>query len=236
MNPRRVLAVAALPLLTTGLMLLPSTAGASGSAAVASSPATSVTSSSATLNGSITPNGSPTTYEFEYGTTSAYGTTIPSTPVSAGKGTTAVLVSLSLGGLEPGTTYHYQLVGNSLGATISGGDETFRTKAVAPAVVTGRASSIKASIANVWGSVTPGGARTKYYVQYYSVKGTVLTTRSRSAGGGNRQKSVTVHLGQLTSSTIYHYRVVAKDSAGTTRGRWRTFRTRTGTVEATFTG
>jgi len=87
--------------------------------------ATSVSSNSATLNGTVNPNGVSTTYYFEYGTTTSYGTSTTST--SAGSGTSAVSVSASISDLAPNTTYHYRLAAvNSMG-TFYGNDKTFST-------------------------------------------------------------------------------------------------------------
>src|SRR5215208_578837 len=72
-------------------------------------PATSITSTSATLTGEVNPNSEPTTYHFEYGTTSAYGARTPDQgPTAAVKQN--VDVSAPITGLSPGTTYHYRLV------------------------------------------------------------------------------------------------------------------------------
>jgi len=87
--------------------------------------ATSVSSDSATLNGIVNPNGVSTTYYFEYGTTTSYGTSTTST--SAGSGTSAVSVSASISDLTSDTTYHYRLAAvNSMG-TSYGDDKTFST-------------------------------------------------------------------------------------------------------------
>lgn len=51
-------------------------------------PASGVTASGATLNSTINPNGSATSYKYEYGTTTSFGTVIG--PFDAGSGTTAV--------------------------------------------------------------------------------------------------------------------------------------------------
>ncbi|MHB8458363.1 MAG: hypothetical protein ACYDBS_11860, partial [Acidimicrobiales bacterium] len=46
--------------------------------------ATSVTATQATLNGTVNPNGAATTYQFQYGTTTSYGSVSPASPASAG--------------------------------------------------------------------------------------------------------------------------------------------------------
>src|SRR5215217_3188266 len=70
--------------------------------------ASAVTGQSATLTGSVNARGVPTTYRFQYDTTTAYGTTTPAT--GAGSGTTAAAANAAVSGLRAGTTYHYRLV------------------------------------------------------------------------------------------------------------------------------
>jgi hypothetical protein len=89
--------------------------------------ATGVTTSEATLNGAINPNGVETTYHFEYGPTSAYGTSVPAAAASAGSGTSAVQVPAPLSGLQREATYHYRLVATNALGTTYGGDHTFFT-------------------------------------------------------------------------------------------------------------
>jgi parallel beta-helix repeat protein len=92
---------------------------------VATGPATEITAAGSTLNGSVIPNGLPTTYQFWYGTTPAYGSATPAK--AAGNGTSAVAASATITGLKPGTTYHYLLLAtNALGLSM-GADQTFTT-------------------------------------------------------------------------------------------------------------
>jgi hypothetical protein len=91
--------------------------------------ATGVTSTSATVSGTADPCGTATSYQFEGGTTEAYGVATPA--ASIGSGNAAVGVSASVTGLEPGTTYHYRLVTIRGGTRLAGPDRTFTT-AVAP--------------------------------------------------------------------------------------------------------
>jgi hypothetical protein len=88
-------------------------------------PAGGVTDVAATLAGSVNSKGSPTSYHFEYGTTTAYGATTPAT--DAGSGVNAVAASASVGGLSPATTYHYRVVASNTGGVAQGGDQTFTT-------------------------------------------------------------------------------------------------------------
>src|SRR4051794_31649281 len=89
--------------------------------------ASSIGSSSATLAGSVNPNGSATTWWFQYGANTSYGSTAPSTAASAGSGTSAQPASVSLTGLRRKTRYHYRLVARNPAGTSYGADRTFST-------------------------------------------------------------------------------------------------------------
>ena len=90
-----------------------------------------VSTNGATVTGSVTPNGLPTTYRFEYGTSTAYGSSTPARDAGSGTGTTNF--GEAVGSLAPATTYHYRIVAtNDAGSTV-GADRTFTTSA-APVV------------------------------------------------------------------------------------------------------
>jgi hypothetical protein len=87
-----------------------------------------VAQTTATLTGTVNPNGFAVTgCRFDYGTTSAYGASVPCAQI-AGGGTSAVAVSASPSGLLAGTTYHYRLVATNAGGTTAGTDMTFATR------------------------------------------------------------------------------------------------------------
>jgi len=93
--------------------------------------ATAVTDSGARLNGTVNPEGVESSYQFEYGTTTAYGQLAPVEPKSAGKGTFDMKISQTASGLKPGTTYHFRLIAsNAEIGTVYGADQTFTTSAI----------------------------------------------------------------------------------------------------------
>jgi len=103
----------------------PAIGQAPGPPAVTTSPATLVHVGSARLGGSVDPNGLDTTYSFQYGTTTSYGS---STSVAdAGAGNRAVSVQAPISGLRSGTTYHYRLTAANAAGTDSSPDTTFTT-------------------------------------------------------------------------------------------------------------
>jgi hypothetical protein len=89
-----------------------------------------VASTSATLQATIDPEGSETTYRFEYGTSEAYGASLPIPDGLVGSGSAGVTVSAHLQGLSPSTTYHYRVLAlvGSRTETVAGGDGTFTTQ------------------------------------------------------------------------------------------------------------
>ena len=80
-----------------------------------------------TLDAMLNPNGSDTTFAFNYGTSTNYGSTTPSQ--DAGSGTAFVMVSAKLTGLTPATTYHFDFVATNSGGHVSSGDLSFTTAA-----------------------------------------------------------------------------------------------------------
>lgn len=110
--------------------VLPATTCGTGQAPVVTTNAASgVTSTGATLNGTVNPESQATTYKFDYGTTTGYGTSVPSPAGSAGSGSTAVSETASLTGLAASTTYHYRVEATNATGTTFGTDQTFTTAA-----------------------------------------------------------------------------------------------------------
>jgi len=91
-----------------------------------------VTQTAATLSGAVNPNGAATTCTFEYGTTTAYGASVPCAS-APGSGTSGMAVSAALSGLAAGTTYHYRIDASNAGGPSTGGDATFATSSSPPA-------------------------------------------------------------------------------------------------------
>jgi hypothetical protein len=98
-----------------------------------------ISSTSVTFSALIDPHGSSTTYYFEYGMTSAYGSDTPAAPGdSIGAGESNVEVARRLQGLAPSTIYHYRVVVTSelevepgvvRTSVFDGNDQTFTTQA-----------------------------------------------------------------------------------------------------------
>ena len=101
--------------------------------AVTTGTASDITWASASVSGTVNPAGLTSTAKFEYGLTTAYGSTANVT-LSPNNGTTAQNVNATISSLQAGATYHYRLViTNSLGDWF-GDDAAFTIQAGPPHV------------------------------------------------------------------------------------------------------
>jgi hypothetical protein len=198
------------------VMMVGAGVGDAASPAAVTGAAASVTSTSADVTGTINPSGLETFWEFQWGTSTAYGNnTIASGPI-AGSTSNSVLAPIS--GLQPDTTYHFRLVaiqgaaGVSGSPTVSGGnDESFTTPKTGAGSTTSNAKKhAKASLRShtltvrhgstliPWGCSGTSGAICKGKIS--------LTARGRIAG---RLQNVTCGGGTFTASTGRHHTVRA---------------------------
>jgi hypothetical protein len=187
--------------------------------------ATVESASKVTLHGSVDPKGLETEYHFEYGETTEYGSRVPAEDLSAGSGNEYVEANQPLEGLEGHTPYHYRIVATNSEGTFYGGDRSFGT--TPPSVATGEAGEVHANDATLHASVNPEGLATKYYFEYGTSAsyGRLMPARPESAGSGTEAVAVSATAGALTGSRTYHFRVVARNVAGTEYGEDQTFRT-----------
>ncbi len=192
-------------------------------------PAANISSNSALLKGTVNPQGSASRYFFEYGTTTNYGSRTATN--SAGSGTAAVSVSNAVSGLSPSTTYHVRLVATNANGRSNGSDESFTTAAATPqppSVITDPATDVDNDQGTLRGRVNPNGRATGWYFQYGTTTNYGSTTGIQSAGDGTSLVSVDSNATGLAASTLYHFRLVATNVAGTVYGSNRTFTTTSG--------
>ena len=176
---------------------------------------------SVTLDGTVDPDGLPvTSCQFEYGTESSYGNTVPCEP-SPGSGSAPVTVHADVSGLSLLTSYHYRLVASNANGSTAGIDRTF----VAPKVarVDGESvSNVASSSATFAGVVDPGGADTIYRFEY-GLTSSYGESVSGDAGAGVLDVDVGGHAQDLRPASTYHYRLVAESALGIVTGEDRTF-------------
>jgi subtilisin family serine protease len=176
----------------------------------------SVAQTEATLTGTVNPNGAEVSEcHFNYGTSKTYGLHANCTP-SPGSGTSPVAVSVSISGLAPNTTYHFQVVATNTTGTNNGADATFTTLPNVPAVTTGAASAVAQTTGTLNGSVNPnGGAVSDCHFEYgTSTSYGSIAPCASSPGSGTGSVPVSASISGLASNTTYHFRAVATNAGG----------------------
>ena len=180
-----------------------------------------VTTSTARVSGSVDPKGRGTVAWFEYGTTAALGSR--TADIDAGFATRASRLTAQLTGLQPGTKIFYRVAARSDAGTVVGQTRSFTTSA-GPLVVTGPAQLSGASIV-LAGTVDPVGRATSWWFELGPTTSYGTSTIVQSAGSGRGAVAVSTAVAGLAPGTEYHARLVARSSAGTTRGADVVFRT-----------
>jgi hypothetical protein len=192
-------------------------------------PATNIQRLSGTLNGSYDGTGEDTHYYFEWGATPSLGESTPEE--DAGITNVPTEVSAEISGLESETPYYYRVVAeNAKGKTKATDVLSFTTAPSVKDLLTEGATSIDTSSATLNASLDPDGYATDFYFEYGR------TTRyghtapappgepvgSESPGTTN----ISADVEELEPGLLYHFRVVATNSFGTTIGPDETFTTR----------
>ncbi|HWX96169.1 MAG TPA: alkaline phosphatase family protein [Solirubrobacteraceae bacterium] len=179
--------------------------------------ASALKQTAATLNATVNPNGgSVSDCHFDYGTSEAYGSSVPCSSLPGG-GTSPVAVSASVTGLSPNTTYHFRIVATNPGGTSMDGDRTFKTLTNQPAVTTKPASSLTQTSATLNATVNPNGGEVSDCHFEYGAGESYGSSAPCSAlpGSTNAEVAVSAVVTGLTPVTGYHFRIVATNPGGT---------------------
>lgn len=181
----------------------------------------------------VNPNGLPTTYQLEYrlaGSSDPW-TLTPSTPVPVGSGTTTLIIGVTIPpDLEPDTEYEARVTAGNADGSATSSASVFKTAPnLAPDAVT-RASSVRTdTTALLLGKVAPRKQQATYWFEYglTPAYGASVPVGEDGLAGKEREG---VNVGQpltgLQPATTYHYRLIAKNAAGTTVGADQTVTTR----------
>jgi len=186
---------------------------------VTTDPATSIESTSATLKGILNADGGEAcACGFEWGETIAYGSTTPTESKETGETFSQIIT-----GLDPKKTYHFRALATNSAGIGHGNDRTFTTLAVAPTVATNPAIDINNDSATLKGELTyDGGEACNCGFEYGETDayGTTTPTQSKVTGEAFSQP-----ITGLDPNKTYHFRAIATNSAETSHGADRTFKT-----------
>jgi plastocyanin len=196
-----------------------------GAPIVSTGEASAVSQTAATLNGMVNPQGKPTSYFFNYGTTTSYGQ--KTSEQAAGEGSLAEPVSASLSSLPPSTTIHFQLVAKNASGTTLGADQTVTTASLAgaPTAITGPAAAVTETGAMLTGTVNPDGQATKYLFEWGTTSTYGRSTAELPAGEDHAGHMESAALSGLVAGTAYHFRLRAMNASGPASGADQTFMT-----------
>jgi hypothetical protein len=206
-----------------------------------------VTQTTASLTAQVDTGSEATTCEVQYVDESEFDAAGYATPTTVGceprelaegAGVAPQGVSANLTGLQRGTTYHYRVLASDTTGPTEGADKTFTT--LTTTTVTGGASAIRQSSANVTGTLNPEDVETYYYYQYGPTTEYGQSTSPEgpgiNVGTGTSAVQAPATLVPLTPGVSYHYRLVAWNEDGTTYGQDETFTTEAGLAPLASTG
>ena len=184
------------------------------------SAATGVSATGATLNGIVNPGGRSTTVGFCYGTaadlTGCTSVSAAQSPLAASSDDT--VVSVTLGSLNPGTTYYTRVSATNADGSDNAGIVSFTTSAI-PLVSLGTTTDVTPTDARVTGQVNPKALSTT--VSFCVGTAPDLTGCSQTPATQSPllaiddSLSVTADLTGLNPATQYYVRVSATNTNGT---------------------
>jgi hypothetical protein len=189
--------------------------------------ATNITKESMTLHGTVEPEGDEvTSCEFEYGLTTAYGSTAPCS-VNPGNSSSPVPVEAEVSGLATGRKYHFRLVAGNANGSHAGIDATARTSPSAPSFIAETASVpfVASTEAVVSDSLTTNGALTSYRVEYGTTPAYGSVTSEVYVGEPEEAVTAKARLAGLEPGVTYYARFVATNAQGSITGSGITFTT-----------
>lgn len=191
---------------------------------------TEVTGTTAHFKAEINPKGSSVTYSFHCSPSCSFGSGLSdSLPPS----TAFETVEATAEELQPHTGYQVWITATNAGGPAEAGPLSFTTPAVPPSISDEVATEVSETGATLEAMINPGGAETRYWVEYvtkaqYEVSGFSGAPRTpeETLGAGNESTAVSVSLSGLFPSTPYVFRFVAINAAAPEEGEPIAFTTR----------
>ncbi|HEY4513094.1 MAG TPA: hypothetical protein VJH06_01090 [Candidatus Paceibacterota bacterium] len=203
-----------------------------GAPKVETSQNATVSISTALVNGQVIPNGVPTSYWFEYGTTTDLG--LKTGRQQVGSGFSAMASPAYITGLKANTLYYFKLNASNNFGTTSGAIFSFKTNnapapvAAVPTARTNNATDIARTTATINGQVNPNGWQTTYWFEYgkdINLGNIDSVSLISDSGSLKSNKAVWGSLSGLEPLTKYYFRVNAQNQFGTVNGTILSFTT-----------
>ena len=203
-------------------------------------PATGITLTSAVVSGTVDPEGAEIkTCEFEYGPTSALGSTKPCSLEPPFAGPVTVSAEITFPRLSPGSAIYYRLKTGGAFGEETGEDETI-VRAAPPTIVGGLpASSVSQFAATLHGTIETGEEVANYHFEYGTTTayGSIAPIPDNYTPATEEQLTLSQPIVGLQAGTTYHYRLLASSPGGTNvAGPDETFTTLPIPVPAVATG
>ena len=214
---------------TTPVVTTP-TVRTAGLPVVSTDAQTHVSNTTAIVTGLVNPNGAQTTYWYEYGRTTSFGSQTPAQ--SIGSGFSTISAPGYIIELAPSTTYFFRLSAKNSFGTVSGAMYNFTTdpnvqppQGTAPTTRTTAATNVARTTVTLNGTVDPNGSQSSYWFEYGDSQSLGSATAFQSAGNGDAAINVTAAISNLRPQTRYYFRLNAQNQFGTVNGAIMNFTT-----------
>ena len=188
-----------------------------------------VSNDNAVLNGDVNPHGLATTAWFEYAQNPSLSNPMRTDEQAVGSGTTTLTVLATIDNLTAGTTYYYRVVASNSAGTSFGGIDSLTAALLPPVVVTKAAGPISNDNAVLNGEVNPKGLPTSAWFEWGTdpTLSSWTITPSDNVGAGSASVTIKAAIGNqppLTPGTTYYFRVAAKNTVETSKGKIESFK------------
>jgi hypothetical protein len=194
-----------------------------GSPSVTTGGADHLQGSQADLHANVNFAGEAGGLRFNWGTSAV---SLPNSTSDVGQGHPSQPTdkSVTLGGLNPGTTYYYQAVATNASGSATGAVQSFVAKGP-PLVSNVGVQSVTDTTAKVSVSIDPQDSDTSYVIDYGPDAAYGQHTGSIDIGSTPGAQNLTATVTGLTPGTTYHFDVVASNQLGTGDGGDQTLTT-----------
>jgi hypothetical protein len=186
---------------------------------VATGAASAETAEGATLNGTVTlATEESASYYFEYGTEAGKLESKTAPVEVTGIGAHPAVISVS--GLDANVVYHFRLVAAPASEPTElaiGSESEFKTLGAKPAVLNRPPKKVGRASVLLSGEIDTKNSTTEYFIEYgtttaYDRKTEPVEMKAHAGA----QPILPQAIGELSPSTIYHYRIIAKNGIGET--------------------